>query len=140
MVFQGYGLFEHLTALENVMLAPVHVLGRPAAEAETGARRLLTELGVAARWRAYPHELSGGEAQRVAIARALALDPHILLLDEPTAALDPDRRAALAGTLRQLAAQGRALLLATHDVEFARAAADRTVFLAEGSLTQGRDA
>ena len=136
MVFQAHALFEHLTAEANVTLAPVHVLGRAPACARDAARALLADLGVAARAHAYPRELSGGEAQRVAIARALALDPGLLLMDEPTAALDPARRAALGTLLRGLAGQGRALLVSTHDVEFARAYADRVVVLAEGTLVE----
>ncbi|MBX6365719.1 MAG: amino acid ABC transporter ATP-binding protein, partial [Gemmatimonadetes bacterium] len=136
MVFQAHALFEHLTALENVTLAPVHALGWSRARAEEVARELLGSLGVAARADAYPRQLSGGEAQRVAIARALALDPMVLLMDEPTSALDPARRGALAETLRALARQGRGLLVATHDVDFALAAADRVVVLADGVLAE----
>lgn len=136
MVFQTHSLFEHLTALENVVLAPVHALGRPRDGAESAALRLLEGLGVAARADAYPRQLSGGEAQRVAIARALALNPTLLLMDEPTSALDPARRAALAETLRGLAREGRGLLIATHEVDFARAVADRVVVLSDGVLVE----
>jgi ABC-type polar amino acid transport system ATPase subunit len=136
MVFQAHALFEHLTAAENVALAPVHALGRDAPRARAAAHDLLAQLGVAARADAYPRELSGGEAQRVAIARALALDPGLLLMDEPTAALDPARRGALGALLRRLAADGRALLVTTHDVAFARAHADRVVVLADGRLVE----
>lgn len=132
MVFQTHSLFEHLTALQNVTLAPMHVLGLAREQAEAAAMQLMTELGVAARAAAYPRQLSGGEAQRVAIARALALNPTMLLMDEPTSALDPARRTALGETLRALAHEGRGLLIATHDVDFARRAADRVVVLAEG--------
>ena len=136
MVFQFHHLFEHLTALHNVWLAPVHVLKQPQAQAEHRARELLQQLGVAHRADALPHELSGGEAQRVAIARALAVDPPVLLMDEPTASLDPARRDDLAGTLRQLAAQGRTVVISTHDAAFARACADHVVFLEEGQVTR----
>jgi ABC-type polar amino acid transport system ATPase subunit len=136
MVFQAHSLFEHLTALENVTLAPVHALHQARERAEETALALLTTLGVAARAGARPRELSGGEAQRVAIARALALDPLVLLMDEPTSALDPARRRALGDTLRALAAQGRGLLVATHDADFARAHADRVVVLADGVLVE----
>jgi ABC-type polar amino acid transport system ATPase subunit len=132
MVFQAHALFEHLTAIENVMLAPVHVHGWDAARATNAARDLLDSLGVAHRADALPRQLSGGEAQRVAIARALATDPALLLLDEPTAALDPARRKALGELLRGLAHQGRALLMSTHDADFARAHADRIITLADG--------
>jgi len=129
LVFQANALFEHLTALDNVTLALRHVLGQPRVAAETTATRLLSELDVGTRGGAWPRQLSGGEAQRVAIARALAPDPALLLMDEPTAALDPARRSALGGTLRRLCEQGRGLLVSTHDAEFARAHADRVVRL-----------
>jgi len=131
-VFQAHGLFEHLTALDNVTLAPRYVLGRSRAESEGIATTLLTELDVGARAAAWPRQLSGGEAQRVAIARALAPDPPLLLMDEPTAALDPARRSVLGATLRGLCQKGRGLLVATHDAEFARAHADRVVTLTAG--------
>ncbi|MBI2072790.1 MAG: amino acid ABC transporter ATP-binding protein [Gemmatimonadetes bacterium] len=136
LVFQGHALFEHLTALENVTLALRHVLGQGAAEAARRATELLELLEVSERSRAYPGELSGGEAQRVAIARALAPDPPLLLMDEPTAALDPARRAGLGEVLRRLAVQGRGLLIATHDTAFARAHADRAFVLAEGVIVE----
>jgi ABC-type polar amino acid transport system ATPase subunit len=129
LVFQGHALFEHLTALDNVTLALRHVLGKSRAEAEAVAAELLASLEVGTRAGAWPRQLSGGEAQRVAIARALAPDPALLLMDEPTAALDPARRAALGTTLRRLCDQGRGLLVATHDAEFARTHADRVVTL-----------
>jgi ABC-type polar amino acid transport system ATPase subunit len=129
LVFQAHALFSHLTALDNVTLALRHVLGQSRSEAEGVATELLTSLDVGARAGAWPSQLSGGEAQRVAIARALAPNPPLLLMDEPTAALDPARRSALGTTLRQLTTQGRGLLIATHDMEFARATADRVVSL-----------
>jgi ABC-type polar amino acid transport system ATPase subunit len=134
MVFQFHHLFAHMTALHNVWLAPVHVQRLTRVEAETRARDLLTMLGVGEVADALPHELSGGEAQRVAIARALAVDPPILLMDEPTASLDAGRRGELAATLRGLVSQGRALVVATHDEEFARACARRVVRLDAGRL------
>jgi ABC-type polar amino acid transport system ATPase subunit len=136
MVFQSHSLFEHLTVLENVTLAPVHVLGWPVSRANDAAHSLLASLGIAERADALPREISGGQAQRAAIARALALDPLVLLLDEPTSALDPARRGALGDALRALATQGRGLLVSTHDVEFARACADRAVVLAAGVVVE----
>jgi ABC-type polar amino acid transport system ATPase subunit len=136
MVFQAHALFEHLTAEQNVALAPRQVLRTPRGEAETRARALLGSLGIGTRAGAYPRELSGGEAQRVAIARSLAMDPPLLLMDEPTAALDPARRGSLGETLRRLAAEGRGLLIATHDVDFARDFADRVAVLAEGVVVE----
>ncbi len=136
VVFQSHALFEHLTALENVMLAPIHALGQSRDDAAATATQLLASLGVSARAHAYPRQLSGGEAQRVAIARALAPDPQLLLMDEPTSALDPARRTALGESLRALAAQGRGLLIVTHDAEFARHYADRVVVLSHGTIAE----
>lgn len=132
MVFQFHHLFEHLTALHNVWLAPVHVFGRPREAAEARARELLDLLGVGGRADAFPHELSGGEAQRVAIARALAVGPPVLLMDEPTASLDPARRGELAHSLQQLAAAGTTLVIATHDDDFVEACATRVVKIDAG--------
>jgi polar amino acid transport system ATP-binding protein len=133
LVFQFHHLFEHLTALENVALAPVHVhrVARPAAEAR--GRDLLHSLGVDHRAGALPRELSGGEAQRVAIARALALDPPLLMMDEPTASLDPERRGDLGRLLRELAQRGHAILVSTHDDAFAREFATGIVRMAGGA-------
>ena len=135
MVFQFHHLFAHMSAVQNVVLAPVHVLGQPRADAERRARELLEMLGVGGRAESMPHELSGGEAQRVAIARALAVEPPVLLMDEPTASLDRTRRGELAATLRSLAGQGRTVVVATHDGEFARDCAHRVVVLDEGRVT-----
>jgi ABC-type polar amino acid transport system ATPase subunit len=114
----------------------VHVQRQPQAEAKRKARELLDHLGVGARAEAVPRELSGGEAQRVAIARALAVEPPLLLMDEPTASLDPARRGELAATLRQLAAEGRTLVVATHDEEFARSCAHRVLIMEEGRVAR----
>ena len=134
MVFQFHHLFANMSAHKNVWLAPVHVLKQPRADAERRADELLAALGVGDRALAMPHELSGGEAQRVAIARALAIDPHILLMDEPTASLDAARRGDLAATLRQLAGEGRTIIIATHDAEFARACAHRALAVEGGRV------
>lgn len=136
MVFQFHFLFEHLSALENICLAPVHALGITRPDAEARARQLLEQLGVGHRADALPRELSGGEAQRVAIARALAVDPPLLLLDEPTASLDPARRYELGEALSALAASGRALLLTSHDDDFVRDHATRVVVLAGGRVVE----
>lgn len=132
LVFQFHCLFEHMTALQNVCLAPVHVYRTPQERAERSARALLTQLGVDSRANAWPRELSGGEAQRVAIARALAVDPPVLLMDEPMASLDPSRRAELGALLQRLTAAGRTLLVTTHDETFAQQFATRILAI-EGS-------
>ncbi|OFW38877.1 MAG: hypothetical protein A3F70_01855 [Acidobacteria bacterium RIFCSPLOWO2_12_FULL_67_14] len=132
LVFQFHHLFANRTALENVWLAPVHVLRQPRGDAERRARALLDALGVGDRAAALPHELSGGEAQRVAIARALAVEPPVLLMDEPTASLDAARRGDLAATVVRLAGEGRTIVVATHDADFAGACAARTVPLQGG--------
>jgi ABC-type polar amino acid transport system ATPase subunit len=136
MVFQYHCLFEHLSALANVTLAPIHVqrISRP--DAERRALDLLRTFGVEHRAAALPRELSGGEAQRVAIARALATDPPVLLMDEPTASLDPARRLELAALLQSLAGRRRTLLVATHDEEFARAAGTRVICLRQGRVEE----
>jgi len=136
LVFQLHCLFDHLSALENVTLAPIHALRTPRAEAVRRAESLLASLGVAGRERSFPRELSGGEAQRVAIARALAMDPPLLLMDEPTASLDPARRNELGDSLEKLRGEGRTLLVATHDDDFARDFATRIVILADGAVVE----
>ncbi len=136
MVFQAHSLFEHLTAIDNVTLAPLHVARLPRADAERRAVELLESLGVAHRRNAFPRELSGGEAQRVAIARAMAMEPPLLLMDEPTAALDPARRFELGETLVALTRSGRTLLITTHDDDFARDFATRVIILAEGEIVE----
>jgi len=136
LVFQSHYLFDHLTVTENVCLAPVHVGGVPIGEAHKRAAVLLEDLGVGHRAHALPRELSGGEAQRVAIARALATDPPLLLLDEPTASLDPARRSSLGETLRALSGSGRTLLFTSHDVDFVHDVATRVVVLANGLVVE----
>jgi ABC-type polar amino acid transport system ATPase subunit len=136
LVFQFHHLFEHLTALNNVTLAPIHAHGIAPSAADARAQELLRALGVEHRANALPRELSGGEAQRVAIARALAVDPPVLMLDEPTASLDPQRRAELGALLRGLADQGRAILVSTHDEEFARDWATGVLRLRDGVVAE----
>jgi len=133
-VFQSAALFEHLTVMDNITLAPVHAQQWTRERAREVARGLLESLGVQHRADAFPRQLSGGEAQRVSIARALALDPLMLMMDEPTSALDPARRGALGETLSTLAKQGRGLLIATHDVDFARDHANRVVVMSSGVI------
>ena len=139
MVFQFHYLFEHLCAIDNVTLAPTHVLGLSASDATTRAQSLLDQLGVGHRASALPRELSGGEAQRVAIARALAVDAPLLLLDEPTASLDPARRNDLGEALAALARSGRALVMTSHDDDFVRDFATRVVVLANGEVVEEGD-
>jgi len=136
MVFQFHHLFEHMTAVHNVWLALVHVHGAPRHDAERRALALLEQMGVGARAHALPRELSGGEAQRVAIARALAVDPPLLLMDEPTASLDPARRDELGDTLERLTQSGRTLLAATHDDDLVRDYADRVIVMADGRVVE----
>jgi ABC-type polar amino acid transport system ATPase subunit len=135
LVFQFHCLFEHLSAHKNVWLAPVHAHGMEIMEAQRRARDLLRALGVDHREQALPRELSGGEAQRVAIARALAVDPPLLLMDEPTASLDTARRAELGELLRSLSGQNRTIVIATHDEEFARGCATRVLQVADGVVS-----
>lgn len=136
MVFQYHGLFEHVTALENVVLAPVHVAKVRREDAEARARGLFDALGVTHVAGALPREMSGGEAQRVAIARTLAMNPPLLLMDEPTASLDPARRNELGSALARLVSEGRTLVVATHDVEFVLDFATRVVVMAEGVVVE----
>ena len=136
MVFQLHYLFEHLTVLDNVTLAPIHVARVDRRDANQKAIALLQSLGVDHRRDALPRELSGGEAQRVAIARAMAMDPPLLLMDEPTASLDPARRGDLGETLVRLTRGGRTLVVTTHDDDFVRAFADRVIVLAEGEVVE----
>ena len=140
MVFQLHYLFEHLTVLHNVTLAPMHVRHVAKKDAGEKAIELLTLLGVDHRRNALPRELSGGEAQRVAIARAMAMEPPLLLMDEPTASLDPARRVELGETLVELTRGGRTLVVTTHDDDFARAFANRVVILADGEVVEEGDA
>lgn len=134
MVFQSFNLWSHLTIMENVIEAPVQVLRRPRAEAVERAVALLERVGIAEKRDAYPAELSGGQQQRAAIARALAMDPKILLFDEPTSALDPERVGEVLDVMRDLAEEGRTMLVVTHEMGFAREVSDRVIFLHNGEI------
>ena len=140
LVFQGFALFPHHTARGNVELAQVRALGRGADEARARADALLERVGLADRAEHRPHELSGGEQQRVAIARALALDPQVLLLDEPTSAIDPERRREVLAVVRDVAVSGVTTVLTTHEMRFAEHAADRVAFLADGRVLEAGSA
>lgn len=135
-VFQQWHLFSHMSALANVMEAPVHVKQEPRAKAEAKARALLEKVGMGHRVDAMPRRLSGGEQQRVAIARALAMEPTVLFLDEPTSALDPQRVGDLVDLLRQLAKEGLTLLTVTHDLRFAAQLCGRALIFAEGQIVE----
>ncbi|MBM3522847.1 MAG: amino acid ABC transporter ATP-binding protein [Alphaproteobacteria bacterium] len=134
MVFQQFNLFPHMTALENVMEGPRSVLGRPPAECEREAREQLARVGLAEKAEAYPSALSGGQQQRVAIARALAMHPEVMLFDEPTSSLDPELVGEVLRTIKALAADGRTMLLVTHEVGFAYHFATRVLFLHDGRI------
>jgi len=136
MVFQDFQLFPHLTALGNVIEAPMRVAGKSRADAEARGRELLTRVGLGERFDHYPSQLSGGQKQRVAIARALAMDPKVLLCDEITSALDPELKHEVLDVLEDLRADGLTLIMVTHEIGFARRAADRVVVLAEGRITE----
>jgi polar amino acid transport system ATP-binding protein len=136
MVFQRFHLFPHLTALENISLAPRKVLGIAPEQAAREAQELLARVHLSAKADAYPAELSGGQQQRVAIARALALHPALLLFDEPTSALDPELVGEVLEVMRDLAREGRTMLVATHEMGFAREAASRVLFLDEGRVLE----
>jgi glutamate transport system ATP-binding protein len=136
MVFQSFNLFGHKTVLENVTLGPVKVRGRSKAEAVQDARRLLDRVGVVDKENSYPSELSGGQQQRVAIARALAMRPKLMLFDEPTSALDPEMIREVLDVMTELAREGMTMLVVTHEMGFARQAADRVVFMDAGQIAE----
>ena len=135
-VFQSFNLWQHRTALENVTEAPIHVLGRPRDQAIERGRQLLARVGLSHRQDVYPAQLSGGEQQRVAIARALAMDPEVMLFDEPTSALDPELVGEVLKVMRELAAEGRTMLVVTHEMEFAREVASHAIFLHQGRIEE----
>ena len=136
MVFQSYELFPHLTVLDNITLAPVKVQKRDKAEAQKEAMELLARVGLADKAKSYPRQLSGGQKQRVAIVRALCMHPEILLFDEVTAALDPEMVREVLEVLLDLAKQGRTMVIVTHEMSFAKAIADRVIFLDKGIIVE----
>ena len=136
IVFQQYNLFQNMTVLRNVTLAPVRIKRRPRAEVEADALRLLDLVGLSNKRDAYPDELSGGQQQRVAIARALALHPEILLLDEVTSALDPELVGEVLETIRRLANQGMTMIIVSHEMAFVREVADKVVFMDQGEVLE----
>jgi polar amino acid transport system ATP-binding protein len=136
MVFQQFNLFPHKTALENVTLAQEKVLGRSKQEARAKATELLERVGLGDQLDQYPETLSGGQQQRVAIARALAMDPHVMLFDEVTSALDPELVKEVLDTMRELAAEGMTMIVVTHELGFAREVADRVIFMDDGVIVE----
>jgi arginine/ornithine transport system ATP-binding protein len=136
MVFQNFNLWSHMTALENVIEAPIRVLGLSKAEAVARARRDLEKVGLANVEDRYPAFLSGGQQQRVAIARALAMDPQLMLFDEPTSALDPELVGEVLAVMRALAAEGRTMIVVTHEMAFARDVSNRVLFLHDGEIAE----
>ncbi|MCZ8532040.1 amino acid ABC transporter ATP-binding protein [Psychrobacillus sp. FSL K6-2365] len=135
-VFQSFNLFPFLTALENVTMAPIKVKGLSKEEAEKRGKELLTSLGLADKFDAYPNRLSGGQQQRVAIARALAMDPQVMLFDEPTSALDPEMVTEVLDAIRKLAKDGMTMVVVTHEMGFAKEICDEIVFMAEGKIVE----
>ena len=135
-VFQNFNLWAHRTVLENVIEAPIYVLGLPRAEAIDKAQALLARVGMAQRQQAFPAQLSGGEQQRVAIARALAVDPEVMLFDEPTSALDPELVGEVLKVMRDLAAEGRTMIVVTHEMGFAREVSNHVLFLHQGRVEE----
>jgi polar amino acid transport system ATP-binding protein len=136
MVFQQYNLFPHRTALQNVMMAPIHVLKQDRTEVEARARKLLAKVRLEGKEGAYPGELSGGQQQRVAIARSLAMNPSLMLFDEVTAALDPETKKEVLVTIRELAAEGMTCILVSHEMSFAREVADHIYFTDHGVIVE----
>ena len=136
MVFQSYELFAHMTVIDNILLGPLQVQKRSRAEAEAQADKLLARVGLADRKNAYPRELSGGQKQRIAIVRALCLNPEVILLDEITAALDPEMVREVLEVVLELAREGMSMLIVTHEMGFARKVADRIVFMDKGTIVE----
>ena len=136
MVFQHFNLWSHMTALENVIEAPIHVLGQSKAQAIERGEQLLDRVGVAHRKHMYPAHMSGGEQQRVAIARALAMEPEVMLFDEPTSALDPELVGEVLKVMRDLADEGRTMIVVTHEMGFAREVSNSAIFLHQGLIEE----
>ena len=136
MVFQAFNLWSHMTLLQNVIEVPVHVLGVPKREATERARDLLARVGLADKADVYPAFLSGGQQQRGAIARALAIEPRVMLFDEPTSALDPELVGEVLAVIRDLAAEGRTMILVTHEMKFAREVSDHVIYLHQGEVVE----
>jgi polar amino acid transport system ATP-binding protein len=136
VVFQHFNLFPHMTALGNIIEAPIHVKGMSKADAIAEARRLLGQVGLADKADSYPRQLSGGQQQRVAIARALAMQPRLMLFDEPTSALDPELVGEVLDAMKSLAADGMTMLVVTHEIGFAREVSDRVVFMDQGVVVE----
>jgi polar amino acid transport system permease protein len=136
MVFQHFNLFDHLTALDNIIEAPIRVYGEPAEKMRVLGMSLLGAVGLASHADHLPHRLSGGQQQRVAIARALAISPRLMLFDEPTSALDPELVGEVLAAIRRLAEAGMTMLIVTHEVRFAREVADRVIFMDEGLIVE----
>ncbi|MEL7027074.1 MAG: ATP-binding cassette domain-containing protein, partial [Pseudomonadota bacterium] len=136
MVFQQFNLWSHMTILENVMEAPVTVLGRDKSEVETAARGYLAKVGIGDKCDVYPAQLSGGQQQRAAIARALAMEPRAILFDEPTSALDPELEQEVIRVIKALAEEGRTMVIVTHDMNLARDVSDEVIFLHEGKIEE----
>jgi len=136
MVFQSFNLFPHLSVLDNITLAPVAVLKTPKEEAQAMARALLAKVGLSDKEKAWPEQLSGGQQQRVAIARALAMNPKVMLFDEPTSALDPEMIKEVLDVMTNLANEGMTMLVVSHEMGFARAAADRIIFMDAGQIVE----
>ncbi len=139
MVFQSFNLFPHLTALGNVIEAPINVRRDPPEEAKRQGMAVLTKVGLAVKANSYPHQLSGGQQQRVAIARALAMNPKLMLFDEATSALDPELIGDVLRVMRQLASEGMTMVVVTHEMGFARDVADRVIFMANGAIVEEGD-
>ena len=136
MVFQHFNLFPHMTILDNMTLAPIHVKHMPKAEAEQKAHALLERVGLGDRAEAYPIQLSGGQKQRVAIVRALMMEPEVMLFDEPTSALDPEMVGEVLEVMKELAQEGMTMVVVTHEMGFAREVGNRVLFMADGKLVE----